>query len=253
MSERPLGGGAILVVDDDAGIRGLVSRILAMNGYVVIAAEDAAQALQLANQHDGPIALLLTDVSMPRIDGPTLAGRLKLERPDLRVLYMSAHSRETVLHRLGGDPVLWKPFTPEDLLDKVQESLSAVESQLEQSWQAAMADYIREIRKTFELLNFTGRPPDSQVRAIEVQRAAEQQALEKYRRARRRYLDFVRGAGALALLLTLHVWFFTARPNSRGPEDGRAFSTWATRGVALRNALVLSKRYITKVRMRTLA
>ena len=228
MSERPVGCGAILVVDDDAGIRGLVSRILAMNGYVVIAAEDAAQALQLANQHDGPIALLLTDVSMPRIDGPTLAGRLKLERPDLRVLYMSAHSRETVVHRLGGDPVLWKPFTPEDLLEQVQESLSAVASQLEESWRAAMADYVREIRKTFELLNFTGRPPESQMRAIEMQRAAEQQALEKYRRARRRYLDFVRGAGALALLLALQVWSFTVGSNFRAPANGRAFSTWAT-------------------------
>jgi hypothetical protein len=165
---------------------------------------------------------------MPRIDGPTLAGRLKLERPDLKVLYMSAHSRETVLHRLGGDAVLWKPFTPEELLEKVQESLSAVASQLEESWQAAMADYVREIRKTFELLNFTGPPPESQKRAIEMQRAAEQRALEKYRRARRRYLDFVRGAGALALLLALQAWFFTATPNFRAPADGRAFSTWAT-------------------------
>lgn len=225
-----MGCGAILVVDDDGGVRGLVGQILAMNGYDVIQAQDATQALQLAQQHNGPIGLLVTDVSMPRIDGPTLAGRLKLERPHLRVLYMSAHSRETVQHRLGGDPVLWKPFTPEDLLDKVRESLSAVGSQLEQTWQEAMADYIGEVRKTFELLNVTGRAPASRMRAIEMQRAAERLALEKYRRARRRYLDFVRGAGALTLLVVLHVWFLTSGQNSRVPEDGRAFSTWAAPG-----------------------
>jgi len=195
--------GAILVVDDDEGTRLLVRHILTIHGYEVIEAHDGPQALRVAGQHEGPIGLLLTDVSMPRLDGPALAGQLKLERPYLKVLYMSAHSRDLLREKLGREAVLWKPFTPEDLLDRVRESFAAVESELERNWREALAGYTREVQKTLELLDFAGCPGAAELAAVKQQRAAEEQALEKYRRARQAYLDFIRRA-ALAILLALH-------------------------------------------------
>ncbi len=148
-------GGTILVVDDDEGTRHLVRHILTRNGYQVIEAPDGPQALRVARKHEGRIGLLLTDVCMPRLDGPALAGCLKVERPYLKVLYMSAHSREILREELGREAILWKPFTPEDLLDRVRESLAAVESELEQNWREylrARRAYLAFIRRAAGML-----------------------------------------------------------------------------------------------------
>ncbi len=204
MPQQQTKSGAILVVDDDDGTRLLARHVLSTNGYEVIEAHNGAHALRVAGQHEGPIGLLLTDVCMPRLDGPALAGQLKLEHPYLKVLYMSAHSRDVLREKLGPEAILWKPFTPEDLLERVRESLAVVESELEQNWREALAGYTREVQKTLELLDFAGCPGAAQLAAVAEQRAAEEQALEKYLRARQSYLAFIRGAGALAMLLAMH-------------------------------------------------
>jgi len=81
--------------------------------------------LKLAAGHPGPIHLLLTDVSMPGLNGPALAGRLAAERRGLKVLYMSGHTENAIRrHGLNGLPMLPKPFTPVRLAQEVRRLLS---------------------------------------------------------------------------------------------------------------------------------
>jgi YesN/AraC family two-component response regulator len=80
----------------------------------------------LFEQNEGQIDLLLTDVIMPRMGGPQLATRLRSVRPELRVLYMSGYTDDTVLHhgvRLGQLCFVQKPVTVQTLTEKVRETL----------------------------------------------------------------------------------------------------------------------------------
>jgi hypothetical protein len=123
------GPATILVVDDDAGLRALVSLLVAEAGYRVLAAGSPAEALGLASQERFPIELLLTDVVMPGMSGPELAKRLASQRPGLRVLYMSGYEDKTVVERTGrrrADDLLAKPFTPDDLLARVEAAIGEV-------------------------------------------------------------------------------------------------------------------------------
>jgi CheY-like chemotaxis protein len=82
-------GFTILIADDEAGIRTLVGEILRSHGYNVLHAADGVEALDLAEQHPGPIHLLLTDLSMPRLDGRELHRRMRNVRPETVTLFMS--------------------------------------------------------------------------------------------------------------------------------------------------------------------
>src|SRR5207248_2793559 len=82
----------ILVAEDEESVRQLVCEVLQSRGYRVLPAEDGAAALALSRRHDGPIHLLLTDVMMPGMNGPALVDQLRVELPDLKVLYMSANA-----------------------------------------------------------------------------------------------------------------------------------------------------------------
>ena len=134
-SEQPVaavapGGGSetILLVEDEAAVRQFARRALEASGYVVLVAPDGVEALALAERHAAPIHVLLTDVVMPGMAGPELARRLAARRPTLRVLFCSGYTDDaTVLDgvREAGTPFLQKPFTPEDLIQKVRDVLSA--------------------------------------------------------------------------------------------------------------------------------
>jgi two-component system, cell cycle sensor histidine kinase and response regulator CckA len=119
------GGATILVVDDEPVVLETVSDGLAAHGYQVLTAGGGDQALQIAQAHQGPIALALVDVVMPGLSGPEVAQRLHAARPDLKVLFMSGFSTEVVVvHGLdAGDPLLVKPFTLDTLGRKVREIL----------------------------------------------------------------------------------------------------------------------------------
>lgn len=82
-------GFTILIADDEAGIRTLAGEILRSHGYNVLHAADGVEALDLAQQHPGPIHLLLTDLSMPRLDGRELHRRMRNVRPETVTLFMS--------------------------------------------------------------------------------------------------------------------------------------------------------------------
>lgn len=125
--DLPRGDETILLVEDDDALRKLVARLLETQGYAVIAARDGEEGLRLANAHEGPIHLLLSDVIMPRMGGPRLAESLSQSRPDLRVLLMSGYTHEAALRNgvLPSDvELLQKPFTLEAVTRKVREVLN---------------------------------------------------------------------------------------------------------------------------------
>ena len=126
------GSETVLLVEDDAAVRGFAARVLAERGYIVLEAPDAETALGLAAARPGPIELLLTDVVMPRVSGPELAARLAAERPDLRVLYTSGYA-ESHLGRsdsLAPDiAYLPKPFTADALARAIRDALERPRSE----------------------------------------------------------------------------------------------------------------------------
>jgi two-component system cell cycle sensor histidine kinase/response regulator CckA len=128
-TERPValrGSETVLVVEDDEMVRQLASHVLRRNGYAVLEAANAGEALLIGEKHEGTIDLLLSDVVMPRVSGADLARRLKALRPTLKVLLLSGHSDEAMAqHGLLEVPfaILGKPFTPQALLSEVRETL----------------------------------------------------------------------------------------------------------------------------------
>jgi CheY-like chemotaxis protein len=116
----------ILLVEDEAAVRGLTKKILAQNGYRVLEASDGAIALRLAAGHVGEIDLVLTDVAMPNLGGRGMVEELKELSPDMRVLFMSGYPKEEVFpdqETARLIPYLQKPFTGETLLSEVRTAL----------------------------------------------------------------------------------------------------------------------------------
>jgi len=119
-------GETILVVEDEAEVRALTSRILAEHGYEVLQAPNGEVALEECASVHEHIDLLVTDVVMPAMSGAELAERLLETRPDMKVLYMSGYTSDVVLRHGPRDrnaAVLEKPFSAEGLLSRVRESL----------------------------------------------------------------------------------------------------------------------------------
>lgn len=116
----------VLVVEDHDMLRAVVVRTLRAQGYTVLEAASAAEALELAAHTEGAVDLLVTDVIMPHLSGLILAERLAAARPNVPVLYMSGYSEQNVLqhHRTTARATLLpKPFAPSALANKVREVL----------------------------------------------------------------------------------------------------------------------------------
>jgi two-component system cell cycle sensor histidine kinase/response regulator CckA len=115
----------VLVVDDQKGLRELVRRLLERDGYTVLLAANADEALELFEQN-ASIDLLLTDVVMPGASGPDLSRQLVERRPGLKVIYMSGYAQAGIV-RDGilnpGVVLLHKPFTAEALGRHVRDAL----------------------------------------------------------------------------------------------------------------------------------
>ena len=129
--ERPAataGRGLVLLVEDEPRVRSFCADVLQPAGYRVLQAGSGEEAMKLAVSAAGPIALLLTDVVLPGMNGRVLAERLLTLRPELKVLYMSGYTDDMVVRTgvvAGGTAFLQKPFTAQTLLDRVRAVLTS--------------------------------------------------------------------------------------------------------------------------------
>ena len=121
------GQDTILLVEDEDAVRSFAARALKMRGYTVFDANGGEAALEIVRKHQGTIDLLITDVVMPNMDGPTLVRAARRLRPEMRVIYMSGYAEDAFrrndqkaeeLHFLA------KPFGLKQLVAKVKEVLS---------------------------------------------------------------------------------------------------------------------------------
>jgi len=126
----PIHGGpeTILLVEDDAPLRELIREMLEELGYAVLDSGRPSDAIRMAQQHEGSIALLVTDVLMPEVNGPALAKTLRALRPAMRVLFTSGYTDNSIVGQCeleAGCRLLEKPFTRNGLAKRVRELLDS--------------------------------------------------------------------------------------------------------------------------------
>ncbi len=128
--ESKVGGKeTILVVEDEDALREVTRRILTRHGYVVLPADSGVAAIALAEQHNGPIDMLLSDVIMPKMQGKAVADEITKRRPDVRVLFMSGYAQPVLGDEVtnGSFRLIEKPFDEATLLRTVREVLDVDE------------------------------------------------------------------------------------------------------------------------------
>ncbi len=121
------GQGAILLVEDEEGLRALNARGLASRGYTVLEAGNGVEALELFEQHGGKVDLVVSDVVMPEMDGPTLLKELRKLNPDLKIIFVSGYAEEAFEKSLPQGQqfsFLPKPFTLKQLVAAVKETMA---------------------------------------------------------------------------------------------------------------------------------
>src|SRR6202453_4517261 len=126
----PHGCETLLLVEDEASVRLASSQFLTRSGYTVVEASNGEEALRVSRAHPGQIDLMVTDVVMPKMGGPTLAQWLADERPNMKVLFVSGYAENTVLRHGKIDVAtrfLQKPFSGKMLARKVREVLEGSE------------------------------------------------------------------------------------------------------------------------------
>jgi two-component system cell cycle sensor histidine kinase/response regulator CckA len=117
------GSETILLVEDDAALLRILQEGLMHQGYTVLAAQSGQGALDLALQHKGAIDLVITDMIMPGMSGYELVSQLLLDRPSLRVLYISGYTADFMARRglaVDGTELLSKPFADETLQARIR-------------------------------------------------------------------------------------------------------------------------------------
>lgn len=134
IAERPAavkkmfsGSGTVLVVDDDVQIRTLVRRALTQDGFTVLEAASAEEAIAACKRHRSPIHLVVTDMVLPKMSGFELAECVKSIHPDIKMLFMSGYTEHSVLEQGVLDPdknFIQKPFALDALTRKTREVLS---------------------------------------------------------------------------------------------------------------------------------
>jgi two-component system cell cycle sensor histidine kinase/response regulator CckA len=127
-ADAPKAGGehTILLVEDEPGVRRMVRQALRRQGYNVLEAASAAEALQLCQRHRNSIHLLVTDVVMPHMSGRQLAQQVRSLLPQLRTLFISGYAHEASENQVEfgtEDAFIAKPFTPEVFVGKIREVL----------------------------------------------------------------------------------------------------------------------------------
>jgi two-component system, cell cycle sensor histidine kinase and response regulator CckA len=122
------GEGTILLVEDEEGLRALNARGLASRGYTVLQAGNGVEAMNVLEKLNGKIDLVVSDVVMPEMDGPTLMRELRNRIPRLKIIFVSGYAEDAFQKHLPTDgqfDFLAKPFTLKQLVAKVKETMAA--------------------------------------------------------------------------------------------------------------------------------
>jgi hypothetical protein len=122
-----LGNETVLLVEDEEMVREMTREILQESGYHVLEAKHGHEALHVAEQYNGPIHLMLSDVVMPQMSGRELAEQLSPIRSEMKVLYMSGYTDDAIVHHGvldEGMAFIEKPFSPNGLARKLREVLN---------------------------------------------------------------------------------------------------------------------------------
>jgi two-component system cell cycle sensor histidine kinase/response regulator CckA len=120
------GQGTILLVEDEDAVRSFATRALESRGYTVLSASSGVEALTLIDAKAGGIDLVVSDVVMPEMDGPTLLKELRRRKPDIKIIFVSGYAEEAFKKNLEADEefvFLPKPFALKDLVQAVKETL----------------------------------------------------------------------------------------------------------------------------------
>lgn len=124
--EIPKGAGTILVVEDEVGVLNLAVQALNRRGYTVLQATSPSEASEIFDSNQHLIDLVLSDVIMPEKDGPALMREFRKKRPDIKILFMSGYTDDTILpQEITGERIAFinKPFTPDVLVRRVRDEL----------------------------------------------------------------------------------------------------------------------------------
>jgi two-component system, cell cycle sensor histidine kinase and response regulator CckA len=122
------GEGTILLVEDEEGLRALNARGLASRGYTVLEAGNGVEAIDVLEKSGKPVDLVVSDVVMPEMDGPSLARELRSRNPSLKIIFVSGYAEDAFQKNLpehGQFAFLPKPFTLKQLVAAVKETLAA--------------------------------------------------------------------------------------------------------------------------------
>jgi two-component system cell cycle sensor histidine kinase/response regulator CckA len=120
------GSGTVLLVEDEPMVRGVAERALTRHGYKVITADNGEEALDLLATGE-EIALLISDVVMPVMDGPTMVREARKTRPNLKILFMSGYAEEQLRNSIDIDDVAFlpKPFSVQELAEAARRVLAS--------------------------------------------------------------------------------------------------------------------------------
>jgi two-component system cell cycle sensor histidine kinase/response regulator CckA len=123
------GEGTILLVEDEEGLRALNARGLTSRGYTVLEAGNGVEAIDVLEKIDGRVDLVVSDVVMPEMDGPTLLRELRSRDPGLKIIFVSGYAEDAFQKHLPADgqqfAFLAKPFTLKQLVAAVKETMAA--------------------------------------------------------------------------------------------------------------------------------
>jgi two-component system cell cycle sensor histidine kinase/response regulator CckA len=120
------GRGTVLLVEDEDAVRSFAARALGQRGYHVLEASTGAEALDVFSNHHGEVDLVVSDVVMPEMDGPTLMKKLRLKRPDLKIIFISGYAEDSFRRNLDENEdfmFLQKPFDLKELAAAVKAAL----------------------------------------------------------------------------------------------------------------------------------
>src|SRR3954468_24272887 len=122
------GHGTILLVEDEEGLRGLNARGLTSRGYTVLEAGNGVEAIEVIEKCGGDVDLVVSDVVMPEMDGPTLAKELRTRNPNLKIIFVSGYAEDAFEKNLpdgelGNYNFLAKPFTLKQLVAAVKDTM----------------------------------------------------------------------------------------------------------------------------------